>query len=358
MSVLFKNGNILANSIAGGMSEGFPPADVQIIEYITSDGTISVKWKDPDNTVVDGVTLATWAGTILIRNDNHYPNSLDDGVVVINSTTKNAYQNTYFNDVGLTNDHAYYYRFFPYSTEEVYNDSSNLVFTKICGAIGEPVFADNTWEQINECIEKDNIPSTWQIGDKKSVKINNRYDIDFQIWAFDHFDKADGSGKAKIVLGMTKSYRESQMNTTAAQKKGGYKNSYMNNTTMNTMLNELPTDLRNVIKEVTIEYNKLTYDSLYGNIAEILTMNAKIFIPCTTELGYPKSYGDFGTKFPYFTSPSLRPMGFVGNSSNKEYWTRTCSSETGFYYIPTFSTTSFYPVGQSESYYIIACICI
>ena len=359
MSILVRSNSSNSSSTGGGSGDGFPPGDVSIIEIGTSTGTISVKWSDPEDTIFDKAVFVTWAGTILVRNDDHFPTNINDGVLVIDNKERNKYKDTWFTDTGLINNVTYYYRFFTYSDQGVYNDSGDLIFKKICGSIGEPVFADNTWEQIGECVEKDNIPTTWKIGDKKLVTYTtpSDYEIYYQIWDFDHFEKADGSGKAKLVIGVTSSYRESVMNQSASEKSYGYENTYMNKTTIPLFYDNMPDEIKPLMKEVIIEHSKITHNSLYGNMYETLEMTAKLFIPGTVELGYNKGYGGFGTKFPYFTTNSSRLMYSVSGYPC-EYWTRTGSSETGFYYIPGVSTSSLYPDGQSSEHYVITCFCI
>jgi hypothetical protein len=50
--------------------------------------------------------------------------SITDGVTVVKSTTKNAYASTALEDTGLENGKVYYYRFFPYTTGQVYTFGS------------------------------------------------------------------------------------------------------------------------------------------------------------------------------------------------------------------------------------------
>ena len=359
MSILFKtNGNVINNKISGGGSgEGFPPADIEILEIRTTTGVVSVKWKDPDNTVIDNTTLATWAGTILVRNDNHYPNSIDDGTIVVDSTTKNAYKNTWCYDEGLTDYNTYYYRFFPYSTEGVYNDSNNLIFKKTCGSIGDPVFGNNSWATINECIEKNNIPPTWQIGDKKLTSMRGgNYEINFQIWDFDHFEKADGSGKAKMVIGITESYRSGYMNENDTKDTDGYRDTYMNKSgVIQHLLEDIASDeFYPYIKEVIIPYNE---GALINQPDQINDMTAKLFIPSDGEVGF--SYPDLGTRFQYFTQKSRRRMKSVAGYY-AQYWTRTACGHESFYHVPDNggeNNTHYFSV-QNEDNNVIVCFCI
>ncbi len=57
----------------------------------------------------------------------------------MDSKTRNAYQNEYFCDSGLTDGVTYYYKFFPYTTQGSYTDSADDEFniTPIPVAVGD-----------------------------------------------------------------------------------------------------------------------------------------------------------------------------------------------------------------------------
>lgn len=114
----------------GGSSEsgGLALGAVSGITTVVSHGKAYFKWTDPEDLVVAESTLAAFAGTILVRKAGSAPVSRRDGTVVLDSTTRNAYQNTYFCDSGLTDGVTYYYKFFTYTTQNVYTDlEENLV---------------------------------------------------------------------------------------------------------------------------------------------------------------------------------------------------------------------------------------
>lgn len=122
---------IISNFPTGGGSSGgsgLALGAVSGITTIVSHGKAYFKWTDPDDLVVAESTLAAFAGTILVRKAGSAPVSRRDGTVVLDSTTRNAYQNTYFCDSGLTDGVTYYYKFFTYTTQNVYTDlEENLV---------------------------------------------------------------------------------------------------------------------------------------------------------------------------------------------------------------------------------------
>lgn len=123
---------ILGNfpSGGGGGTGGLTLAAVTDIQTLAAAGKVYVKWTDPDDLVVAGSTLAAWGGTLLVRKAGSAPVSRRDGTVVLDSKTRNAYQNEYFCDSGLTDGVTYYYKFFPYTTQGSYTDSADDEFNK------------------------------------------------------------------------------------------------------------------------------------------------------------------------------------------------------------------------------------
>lgn len=108
---------------------GLTLAAVTGIKTLTASGKVYVKWTDPEDMVVAGSTLAAWGGTLLVRKAGSMPSSRRDGTVVLDSKTRNAYQNSYFCDSGLTDGVTYYYKFFPYTTANAYTDSTDDEFS-------------------------------------------------------------------------------------------------------------------------------------------------------------------------------------------------------------------------------------
>lgn len=121
---------IVSNFPTGGGSgsNGLALGAVSNVSTVVSHGKAYFKWTDPEDIVVSDSTLAAFSGTILVRKAGSAPVSRRDGTVVVDSKTRNAYQNTYFCDSGLTDGVTYYYKFFTYTTQNVYTDlEENLV---------------------------------------------------------------------------------------------------------------------------------------------------------------------------------------------------------------------------------------
>jgi hypothetical protein len=90
---------------------------------------VSLYWSDPSDTVLDDTALVTWAGTLVVRKEGSAPEDKTDGTVVANNKVRNQYSETPFTDYDLENDVLYYYRFFPYTTEERYLSGTSVSAT-------------------------------------------------------------------------------------------------------------------------------------------------------------------------------------------------------------------------------------
>jgi hypothetical protein len=87
---------------------------------------IELTWGDPDDFVIEGVTIAEWAGTKVLRKTGSYPADETDGTLVVDSTTRDQYESSAFTDTGLGEEVEYFYMAFPYTTQDVYTvDASN-----------------------------------------------------------------------------------------------------------------------------------------------------------------------------------------------------------------------------------------
>ena len=100
---------------------GVPPSNVINPSIIVGNSQLTIKWDDPEDTVVDGQLISTWAGTKLVRKAGSYPTNEKDGVVLVDNKVRGAYSSTGFVDSGLTNGMTYYYQLFPYSDQGAVN---------------------------------------------------------------------------------------------------------------------------------------------------------------------------------------------------------------------------------------------
>lgn len=122
---------ILSN-FPGGSGSGGGGLTLAAVSNITtqvSSGKVYVKWTDPADLIIAESTLAAWGGTLLVRKAGSAPASRRDGTVVLDSKTRDAYKTSYFCDSGLTDGTTYYYKFFPYTTQNAYTDDDACAFS-------------------------------------------------------------------------------------------------------------------------------------------------------------------------------------------------------------------------------------
>ena len=120
---------------SGSGGGGLALAAASNIKVLTASGKVYVKWTDPEDMVVGDATLATWAGTILVRKAGSKPTSRRDGTIVLDSKERDKYKTAYFCDSGLTNGVEYFYKLFPYSTSNTYTDSTEDEFSATPNAV-------------------------------------------------------------------------------------------------------------------------------------------------------------------------------------------------------------------------------
>ena len=120
---------------SGSGGGGLALAAASNIKVLTASGKVYVKWTDPEDMVVGDATLATWAGTVLVRKAGSKPTSRRDGTIVLDSKERDKYKTAYFCDSGLTNGVEYFYKLFPYSTSNTYTDSTEDEFSAIPNAV-------------------------------------------------------------------------------------------------------------------------------------------------------------------------------------------------------------------------------
>ena len=118
---------IIGNGSGGGSdAAGLPPSNCKNIVIQRGESSNTLRWQDPNDTIIDKQYLCTWAGTKIVRKAGGYPANEDDGTVIVDNTVKNQYLDTGYEDSDIEAGTTYYYRAFPYSVNGVYNyDTKN-----------------------------------------------------------------------------------------------------------------------------------------------------------------------------------------------------------------------------------------
>ena len=155
-------------------------------------------------------------------------------------------------------------------------------------------FADNDWTSIIAACHSGSVPSTWVVGNSKTMTINGTsYQVD--IIGKNH-DTYTAGGTAPLTFQMHDCYAyEKQMNSSGTNV-GGWTDCAMRNTHLPAILALMPTEVQNGIREV----NKLT--SAGNQSSTIKTTADKLFLLSEIEIfGIVEySYSGEGTQYAYY----------------------------------------------------------
>lgn len=155
-------------------------------------------------------------------------------------------------------------------------------------------FADNDWSAIIAACHSGSVPSTWVVGNSKTMTINGTsYQID--IIGKNH-DIYTAGGIAPLTFQMHDLYNQSYVMNTSSTNYGGWNNSVMRVTYLPTILTLMPTEVQNGIREV----NKLT--SAGRQSATINTTADKLFLLSEIEIFGSVTYSFYGegTQYDYY----------------------------------------------------------
>lgn len=114
---LYSGSELLSSTtiVAGGGGSAFAPADVSNLAIKAGNGQVTLNWTDPEDSVIEGVTFAKWAGTKLVYKAGSFPETVKDGTMVLDNKVRGKYTTEGFVISGLTNDVTYYFSLFPYA---------------------------------------------------------------------------------------------------------------------------------------------------------------------------------------------------------------------------------------------------
>lgn len=373
----------------GGTTVTPKPVNNPTIENLNA--SVTIKWQDPENTVISGSTFSTWAGTKLVMKETGYPANPDDGTLVVDNTVRDKYKTTGYTVTGLTNGKQYYFTLFPYNTDGIYNyDAGNRL-------IGEPedlkivAFADGTDAEIEKMIEahyagKINISDYWAVGDKRTIYHNamdatgvseshEANDYAYVIIGIEHDDLVTAiNGKTKAAITI-QTERMLYLDTTTeynASYNASHECGYINGSSTNsggwegcvrrTWCNNvykkcLPTYIQNMMKQV----KKLT--SVGSQSSTIKVSNDYAFLPSEIEIygSITYSYAGEGKQYQYFknaTANRYKKPRFDDSAVSGHYWERSpyFGSESRFCHVGV-SGNSYY--GDASNFYgIVPCLCI
>ena len=188
-------------------------------------------------------------------------------------------------------------------------------------------FADNDWASIIAACHSGSVPSTWVVGNSKTMTINGAsYQVD--IIGKNHDTYASG-GKAPLTFQLHDCYGEAKNMNSSNTNSGGWTSCAMRSTHLPAILALMPTEVQNGIREV----NKLT--SAGSQSATINTTADKLFLLSEIEIFGSVSYSKSGegTQYDYYKAGNSKVKKSNGSAYN--WWERSPigSGSTHFCYV-------------------------
>ena len=322
MSVILRNNSNSSDGIGGGGGNGYITCAVNILKTVGSNGQVKLYWTDPEDTTLDELIFVKWSGTIVVRKEGSPPENENDGTVILNNKTRNAYSTNPFIDNSVSNGTTYYYGLFPYTEDGTFNyELANIA--RVYVALIHPTFSENTWESVCAAVNSDSIPDTWNLGDTLDMQLSGTYNGSFpmKICDFEHYNLSDGSGKNHITFISNRTFGSNAMCSNTSLANLDYTQTDIHKSMCPGIFNSLPEVLQENVKEI-----KLPVIANYGKYEYT---NTKIFLPScyeltgATTLTYLEGYSDGLRNFPIFTDDASRKVQVSGSTVWNRYWTRT-----------------------------------
>lgn len=197
----------------------------------------------------------------------------------------------------------------------------------------DPVFANNTWEQIIAACHNNAVPETWKVADQKPMTIGGS-DYLIDIIGKNHDDYSDGSGKAPLTFQLHDCYKIAKAMHSTASNAMGWTQCSMRVEHLPIMLKQMPADVQSGIREV----NKISASS--GRSHVLVTTKDSLFLLSEVEVfgSSINSNSGEGTQYDYYKAGNSTVKNF--NGSAYDWWERSPSAGSPRYYCTVKSTGS------------------
>ena len=185
-------------------------------------------------------------------------------------------------------------------------------------------FADNDWSDIIAACHSGSVPSTWVVGNSKTMTINGAsYQVD--IIGKNH-DTYTAGGTAPLTFQMHDCYADRKAMNSSNTNSGGWKNSAMRTTHLPAILALMPTEVQNGIREVS----KKT--SVGGASSTIETVSDKLFLLSEVEIFGSTRYSAAGegTQYDYYKAGNSKIK--KRNGSAAGWWDRSPYASNSQYF--------------------------
>ena len=197
----------------------------------------------------------------------------------------------------------------------------------------DPVFANNTWEQIIAACHNNEVPDTWKVADHKPMTIGGS-DYLIDIIGKNHDDYSDGSGKAPLTFQLHDCYNIAKAMHSTGSNTMGWGKCSMRVEHLPTILKQMPADVQSGIREV----NKISKNG--GKSTLLVTTKDSLFLLSEVEVfgSSSNSLSGEGTQYDYYKAGNSTVKNF--NGSAYDWWERSPSTGSTRYYCVVKSTGS------------------
>lgn len=197
----------------------------------------------------------------------------------------------------------------------------------------DPVFANNTWEQIIAACHNNEVPDTWKVADHKPMTIGGS-DYLIDIIGKNHDDYSDGSGKAPLTFQLHDCYNIAKAMHSTGSNTMGWEKCSMRVEHLPTILKQMPADVQSGIREV----NKISKNG--GKSTLLVTTKDSLFLLSEVEVfgSSSNSLSGEGTQYDYYKAGNSTVKNF--NGSAYDWWERSPSTGSTRYYCVVKSTGS------------------
>lgn len=185
-------------------------------------------------------------------------------------------------------------------------------------------FADNDWASIIAACHSGSVPSTWVVGNSKTMTINGAsYQVD--IIGKNHDTYASG-GKAPLTFQLHDCYGEAKNMNSSNTNSGGWTSCAMRSTHLPAILALMPTEVQNGIREVSKKA------SVGGASSTIETVSDKLFLLSEVEIFGSTSYSAAGegTQYDYYKAGNSKVK--KRNGSAAGWWERSPRASRSAYF--------------------------
>lgn len=202
----------------------------------------------------------------------------------------------------------------------------------------DAVFANNTWEQIISACQSNAVPSTWAVGDQKTMTIGG-HDYPIDIIGKNHDTYSDGSGNAPLTFQMHNVWIDQLYMNTYDTNSGGWQNSYMRVNHLPSIKAKMPSSVKAGLKYVS------KVSTAGSRSTSLVTTSDDLFLLSEQEVFGAKTdaCASEGTQYAYYKNGNSKTKTTNFGSAAYNWWERSPANGMEqfcmVYYSPAASST-------------------